>query len=86
MANSGTLKFGGPLRLRDASSEEETDMRAGWSATILAIVMAIHRRCADHRPRMGGTEAAWRFFPPAQINPGNVGKLRKVWQVHHRHA
>ena len=30
----------------------------------------------------GGTDAAWRFSPLTQITPGNVGKLRKVWEVH----
>jgi quinoprotein glucose dehydrogenase len=30
----------------------------------------------------GGTNAAWRFSPLTQINLGNVGKLRKVWEVH----
>ncbi len=30
----------------------------------------------------GGTNAAWRFTPLTQINPDNVGKLRKVWEVH----
>src|SRR5690348_6290373 len=33
-------------------------------------------------PAYGGTEAEWRFSPLTQINPGNVGKLRKVWEVH----
>ena len=33
-------------------------------------------------PAYGGTEAAWRFSPLTQINPDNVGKLRKVWEVH----
>jgi len=33
-------------------------------------------------PAYGGTEAAWRYSPLTQINPDNVGKLRKVWQVH----
>jgi quinoprotein glucose dehydrogenase len=30
----------------------------------------------------GGTNAAWRFTPLTQITPDNVGKLRKVWEVH----
>jgi quinoprotein glucose dehydrogenase len=30
----------------------------------------------------GGTNAAWRFTPLTQISTGNVGKLRKVWEVH----
>ena len=30
----------------------------------------------------GGTNAAWRFSPLTQITPDNVGKLRKVWEVH----
>ena len=33
-------------------------------------------------PAYGGTNAAWRFSPLTQINPDNVGKLRKVWEVH----
>ena len=33
-------------------------------------------------PAYGGTEAAWRFSPLTQIAPSNVGKLRKVWEVH----
>jgi quinoprotein glucose dehydrogenase len=33
-------------------------------------------------PAYGGTEAAWRFSPLTQITPDNVGKLRKVWEVH----
>ena len=33
-------------------------------------------------PAYGGTEAAWRYSPLTQINPDNVGKLRKVWEVH----
>jgi quinoprotein glucose dehydrogenase len=33
-------------------------------------------------PAYGGTEAAWRYSPLTEINPGNVGKLRKVWEVH----
>ena len=30
----------------------------------------------------GGTNAAWRYTPLTQINPSNVGKLEKVWEVH----
>ena len=30
----------------------------------------------------GGTNAAWRYTPLTQITPDNVGKLRKVWEVH----
>jgi quinoprotein glucose dehydrogenase len=30
----------------------------------------------------GGTNAAWRFTPLTQITRDNVGKLRKVWEVH----
>lgn len=30
----------------------------------------------------GGTNAAWRFSPLTQIDASNVGKLRKVWEVH----
>jgi quinoprotein glucose dehydrogenase len=30
----------------------------------------------------GGTYANWRYSPLTQINPGNVGKLKKVWEVH----
>ena len=30
----------------------------------------------------GGTNAAWRFSPLTEITPGNVGKLRKLWEVH----
>ena len=30
----------------------------------------------------GGTNAAWRFSPLTQVTPDNVGKLRKVWEVH----
>ena len=30
----------------------------------------------------GGTNAAWRFTPLTQITPDNVGKLKKVWEVH----
>ncbi|HET8749807.1 MAG TPA: PQQ-binding-like beta-propeller repeat protein, partial [Sphingomicrobium sp.] len=33
-------------------------------------------------PEYGGTNAAWRFSPLTQITPENVGKLRKVWEVH----
>ena len=33
-------------------------------------------------PRWGGTGAAWRYSPLDQINVGNVGKLRKVWETH----
>ena len=33
-------------------------------------------------PAYGGTKAAWRFTPLTQITPDNVGKLRKVWEVH----
>ena len=33
-------------------------------------------------PAYGGTEAAWRFSPLTQITADNVGKLRKVWEVH----
>ena len=33
-------------------------------------------------PSYGGTQAAWRFSPLTQIDPSNVGKLRKVWEVH----
>jgi quinoprotein glucose dehydrogenase len=30
----------------------------------------------------GGTNAAWRYSPLTQITPDNVGKLRKVWELH----
>jgi quinoprotein glucose dehydrogenase len=30
----------------------------------------------------GGTNAAWRYSPLTEINPSNVGKLRKAWEVH----
>jgi len=30
----------------------------------------------------GGTNAAWRYSPLTQINPDNVGKLHKVWELH----
>ncbi|HEV2596552.1 MAG TPA: membrane-bound PQQ-dependent dehydrogenase, glucose/quinate/shikimate family [Sphingomicrobium sp.] len=30
----------------------------------------------------GGTNAAWRFSPLTQITPANVGRLRKVWELH----
>lgn len=30
----------------------------------------------------GGTNAAWRYTPLTQITPDNVGKLRKIWEVH----
>ena len=33
-------------------------------------------------PDYGGTNAAWRYSPLTQINPANVGKLEKVWEVH----
>ena len=33
-------------------------------------------------PSYGGTDASWRYSPLTQINPDNVGKLRKVWEVH----
>ena len=33
-------------------------------------------------PDYGGTNAAWRYSPLTQITPDNVGKLRKVWEVH----
>jgi quinoprotein glucose dehydrogenase len=33
-------------------------------------------------PAWGGTNAAWRYSPLTQINAGNVGELRKVWEVH----
>jgi quinoprotein glucose dehydrogenase len=33
-------------------------------------------------PAYGGTDAAWRYSPLTQITPDNVGKLRKVWEVH----
>ena len=33
-------------------------------------------------PAYGGTNAAWRFTPLTQITPDNVGKLKKVWEVH----
>ena len=33
-------------------------------------------------PRWGGTGAAWRYSPLSQINAGNVGKLRQVWETH----
>ena len=33
-------------------------------------------------PAYGGTNAAWRFSPLTQIDASNVGKLRKVWEVH----
>ncbi|MFL6737423.1 MAG: membrane-bound PQQ-dependent dehydrogenase, glucose/quinate/shikimate family [Sphingomonas sp.] len=33
-------------------------------------------------PAYGGTNAAWRFTPLSQITPANVGKLRKIWEVH----
>ena len=33
-------------------------------------------------PAYGGTNAAWRYSPLTQIDASNVGKLRKVWEVH----
>jgi quinoprotein glucose dehydrogenase len=33
-------------------------------------------------PTYGGTTASWRYSPLTQINPSNVGELRKVWEVH----
>lgn len=33
-------------------------------------------------PAYGGTGAAQRYSPLTQITPDNVGKLRKVWEVH----
>jgi quinoprotein glucose dehydrogenase len=33
-------------------------------------------------PAYGGTDAGWRFSPLTQISASNVGKLRKVWEVH----
>ena len=33
-------------------------------------------------PAYGGTGAAQRYSPLAQITPANVGKLQQVWQVH----
>lgn len=33
-------------------------------------------------PTYGGTYANWRYSPLNQIGPGNVGKLRKVWETH----
>lgn len=33
-------------------------------------------------PAYGGTNAAWRYSPLTQIDATNVGKLRKVWEVH----
>ncbi|HET7577631.1 MAG TPA: membrane-bound PQQ-dependent dehydrogenase, glucose/quinate/shikimate family [Sphingomicrobium sp.] len=33
-------------------------------------------------PDYGGTNAAWRYSPLTQITPDNVGKLRRVWEVH----
>jgi quinoprotein glucose dehydrogenase len=33
-------------------------------------------------PTYGGTNAAWRFSPLTQVNPANVGKLQKLWEVH----
>jgi quinoprotein glucose dehydrogenase len=33
-------------------------------------------------PVYGGTGAARRYTPLTQINPDNVGKLEKVWEVH----
>jgi len=33
-------------------------------------------------PTYGGTNAAWRFSPLTQVNPDNVGKLQKAWEVH----
>lgn len=33
-------------------------------------------------PAYGGTYANWRYSPLTQINPGNVGKLRKAWETH----
>jgi quinoprotein glucose dehydrogenase len=33
-------------------------------------------------PSYGGTQAGWRFSPLTQIDPSNVGKLQKVWEVH----
>jgi quinoprotein glucose dehydrogenase len=33
-------------------------------------------------PDYGGTNAAWRYSPLTRINPANVGKLEKVWEVH----
>ena len=33
-------------------------------------------------PTYGGTYANWRYSPLSQIDPSNVGKLTKVWEVH----
>ena len=33
-------------------------------------------------PTYGGTYANWRYSPLSQIDASNVGKLRKVWEVH----
>jgi quinoprotein glucose dehydrogenase len=33
-------------------------------------------------PAYGGTNAAWRFSPLTEVRPDNVGKLRKLWEVH----
>jgi quinoprotein glucose dehydrogenase len=33
-------------------------------------------------PAYAGTGAAWRYTPLTQINPDNVGKLQKAWEVH----
>ena len=33
-------------------------------------------------PAYGGTTSARRYSPLAQINPANVGKLRRVWTIH----
>jgi quinoprotein glucose dehydrogenase len=33
-------------------------------------------------PTYGGTYANWRYSPLTDVDPSNVGKLRKVWEVH----
>jgi quinoprotein glucose dehydrogenase len=33
-------------------------------------------------PAYGGTYANWRYSPLVAVDPSNVGKLRKVWEVH----
>jgi quinoprotein glucose dehydrogenase len=33
-------------------------------------------------PAYGGTYANWRYSPLTAVDPSNVGRLRKVWEVH----
>ena len=42
---------------------------------------SLQRTGADW-PDYGGTNAAWRYSPLAEITPANVAKLEKVWEVH----